>query len=373
MLTDKRIVITGVVGTGSIAYAVAERAQRAGAEVLLTCAPRDHDRTTHAAAALPRPAPVLDVDVTDPADLDRLAGHLRAGWGRVDGALHAIGSAPLDAPVGGPPTAPDDRAGAGAGGYAALARVVRELAPAAGAALVGLDVDPTARPVHDRTGVALESVTRSLARDLGPLRIRANLVAVRPPRTRAAADPDPTGSERAPLTPDRQDAGTVADLVCFLLSDHASAITGEVVLVDGGDPAVAGTGRDSPPVLDGAATSPDPRSTPALSRQRLLAAFATLSSHGIMALPAVGTDPDTTRHRLRDAIRDRFPAALGSYVFYLAREDDHFGPDGRLEEPVTLHVSGDNVTRAVHAALDHVGLRAGPGRQADTLLLGAGS
>ncbi len=39
MLTDKRLIITGVVRPDSIAWAVAAHAQRAGAHVLLTAVP----------------------------------------------------------------------------------------------------------------------------------------------------------------------------------------------------------------------------------------------------------------------------------------------------------------------------------------------
>ena len=59
-----------------------------------------------------------------------------------------------------------------------------------GASVVGLDFDATvAWPVYDWMGVAkaaLESLTRYLARDLGPKGIRVNLVAAGPVRTMAA-------------------------------------------------------------------------------------------------------------------------------------------------------------------------------------------
>ena len=87
---------------------------------------------------------------------------------------------------------------------------------------------------------ALESVSRYLARDLGPRGIRVNLVSAGPIETIAAgAIPGfDTLAELwragAPLGWDTRDAAPVAATVCFLLSDYARAITGEIVHVDGG-------------------------------------------------------------------------------------------------------------------------------------------
>src|SRR5213593_622557 len=80
MLDGKKLLITGVVTRDSIAYHVAERAQRSGAEVVLTGFGRARRLTERAARTLPEPADVL-----------------ARRWGRVDGVLHAIAFAPGDA------------------------------------------------------------------------------------------------------------------------------------------------------------------------------------------------------------------------------------------------------------------------------------
>jgi enoyl-[acyl-carrier protein] reductase I len=91
----------------------------------------------------------------------------------------------------------------------------------------------------------LESVTRYLARDLGPRGIRVNAVSAGPLKTIAAkgipgfdaiAD---VWTERAPLGWDPGDPDPVARTIAFLLSDWAAGITGEIVHVDGGFHAVA--------------------------------------------------------------------------------------------------------------------------------------
>ena len=100
-----------------------------------------------------------------------------------------------------------------------------------GSSIVGLDFDATvAWPVYDWMGVAkaaLESVSRYLARDLGPQGIRVNLVSAGPLGTVAARGIP--GFERlaklwpqqAPLGWDIEDPGPVAAAICFLLSDYA--------------------------------------------------------------------------------------------------------------------------------------------------------
>ena len=86
LLQGKRLVITGVLTKGSIAYAVAERAQRSGAEIVLTGFGRTRRLTERAAKRLPDPPDVLELDVNNPEDFDALVADLERRWGAVDGA-----------------------------------------------------------------------------------------------------------------------------------------------------------------------------------------------------------------------------------------------------------------------------------------------
>jgi enoyl-[acyl-carrier protein] reductase I len=120
---------------------------------------------------------------------------------------------------------------------------------AGGGSIVGLDFDASvAWPSYDWMGVskaALESVSRYLARDLGPDGTRVNLISAGPLATVAASGVpgfDRLGdswSELAPLGWDLRDATPVADAAVFLLSDLARAISGEILHVDGGYHATA--------------------------------------------------------------------------------------------------------------------------------------
>jgi len=248
VLADKRLLITGVVTPDSIAYAVAERAQLAGAEILLSALPRDRALAERTAALLPRRPDVLDLDLIAPEDVDRVAEDVRGRWGTLDGALHAVAFAPRDALAGDFLAAGPDGVGlafqTSAVSFAALARIVAALQAPTGASLVGLDFDAAgAWPVYNWMGVckaALESVNRYLARDLGALGTRVNLIAAGPLHTRAAGGIPgfdrllDAWRDQAPLRWDPGDPTPIADAACFLLSDLARAITGEILHVDGG-------------------------------------------------------------------------------------------------------------------------------------------
>jgi enoyl ACP reductase len=97
MLDGKRLLITGVLTRGSIAFEVARQAQEEGAEVVLTGFGRGMRLTERAAKHLPAPPDVLELDVNRPDDLAAVAAELGSRWGALDGVLHAIAFAPPDA------------------------------------------------------------------------------------------------------------------------------------------------------------------------------------------------------------------------------------------------------------------------------------
>jgi meromycolic acid enoyl-[acyl-carrier-protein] reductase len=251
ILEGKRLVITGVITKDSIAFHVASRALEEGASIVLTSFGRARRMTERAATRLSSEVDVLELDVNKPSDLEALTVSLGDGWGGVDGALHAIAFAPEDALGGRFMTTPPESAAAAfqtsAFSLKALAAALEPLM-GSGGSIVGLDFDASvAWPVYDWMGVAkaaLESVSRYLARDLGRRGIRVNLVSAGPLGTVAARGiPGFEGlaslwREQAPLGWDVENPGPVADAICFLLSDYARAISGEIVHVDGGFHAV---------------------------------------------------------------------------------------------------------------------------------------
>ncbi|MGQ0804566.1 MAG: enoyl-ACP reductase FabI [Actinomycetota bacterium] len=244
LLDGKRLLVTGVLNDSSIAFGVARRAQEEGADVVLTSFGRAMSLTQRAAKRLPTPPEIVELDVTDPAHLEGLAGEV---GGQLDGVLHAIAFAPESCLGGGFLDAPwDDVAVA----LQISAYSLKGLAVAAlplmdeGGSIVGLDFDNTqAWPVYDWMGVAksaFESTARYLARELGPKGIRVNLVCAGPLRTIAARSIpgfdqfEEVWAQRAPLGWDVKDAEPVAKACVALFSDLFPATTGEMLHVDGG-------------------------------------------------------------------------------------------------------------------------------------------
>ncbi len=256
LLDGKRLLITGVLTDASLAFAVAKLAQQEGAEVVLSGAGRGLSLTRRTARKLPNEADVLEIDVTAPDQLAAAAAQLARRWDRLDGLLHAIGFAP-------PECLGEDMFAAGwpevavalevsAYSLKALVQAFRPQLEAAGraggASVVGLDFDATvAWPLYNWMGVAkaaLESLTRYLARDLGPSGVRVNLIGAGPVRTMAAKSIpgfsgfEETWAQRAPRGWDVHDAGVVARACVALMSDWFPMTTGELLHVDGGVHAV---------------------------------------------------------------------------------------------------------------------------------------
>ncbi|MED5221311.1 MAG: enoyl-ACP reductase FabI [Actinomycetota bacterium] len=247
ILDDKNLLITGVLTDASLAFAVARLAQEQGAEVVLTGAGRGLSLTQRTARKLPVEPEVLEFDVTSAEQAGALRDHLTERWGRVDGALHAIGFAP-EVCLGEDFMAAqwsDVSVAMEISAYSlkTVAEVVTPLMTNGGS-IVGLDFDARfAWPAYNWMGVAkaaLESASRYLARSLGPDGVRVNMVAAGPIRTIAAksipgfADFEDAWETRSPLGWDCNDTEPVARACVALLSDWFPATTGEMVHVDGG-------------------------------------------------------------------------------------------------------------------------------------------
>jgi enoyl ACP reductase len=250
LLEGKRLLVTGVITDASIAFHVARIAQEQGAEVVLTGFGR-LSLVERIAKRLPKPVPVIELDVANQEHLDALAGRVGEHVDGLDGVVHSIGFAPasclgnpfLDAPWEDVATTVQ----VSAYSFMSLTKAVLPLL-AEGASVVGMDFDARqAWPAYNWMGVAkasLESVTRYLAKELGPRQIRVNLVAAGPVRTMAAKsipgfkDIEEQWGPRAPLGWKVEDPEPVGKSVCALLSDWLPATTGSMVWVDGGFHAV---------------------------------------------------------------------------------------------------------------------------------------
>lgn len=246
ILDGKRILITGVLMESSIAFHTAKVAQEQGAEIILTAFPRP-TLTERIARKLPKPAKVIELDVTNTEHLDRLAGLVRDELGTLDGVVHSIGFAPQDALGGNFLNTPFESVATAmhvsAFSLKSLAMACKPLM-SEGGSIVGLTFDAQfAWPQYDWMGpakAALEATSRYLARDLGKDGIRCNLVSAGPLASMAAksipgfSDLAEVWNTRAPLAWDMTDPEPAGRGIVALLSDFFPRTTGEIIHVDSG-------------------------------------------------------------------------------------------------------------------------------------------
>lgn len=248
ILEGKNLLVAGVTMNTSIAYRVAELAQREGANVIVSNFGRAMSLTGRVIKKLDPVPPLIELDVTDDEHLAGLADALREHVDHLDGVVHSVAFANPETALGGKflETAwPDVGQAVHVSAYSlvSLAMACRPLL-GRGSSIVGMTFDATvAWPFYDWMGVAkaaLESANRYLARYLGPDGIRSNLVSAGPIDTLAKKAIPGTDEfnrvwgERAPLGWDTRDSIPAAKAVLSLLSDYFPATTGEIIHVDGG-------------------------------------------------------------------------------------------------------------------------------------------
>jgi enoyl-[acyl-carrier protein] reductase I len=254
MLDDRRILITGLLSNRSIAYGIARACRREGATLAFTYVNADlKDRIVKLAADFGS-APVLPCDVTDDEQIAALFDALGSEWGGLDGLLHSIAFAPREALAGDFLNSLSRDAfkvahDVSSYSFAALAKGARPLMQGRRAALLTLTYLGAVRALQNYNvmGLAkasLEASVRYLAQSLGPEGIRVNAISAGPIKTLAAAGiggfskilhfVEKTAPLRRNVTIDE-----VGNVAAFLLSDLASAVTGEITYVDCGFSTVA--------------------------------------------------------------------------------------------------------------------------------------
>ncbi len=255
ILTDKRILITGLLSNRSIAYGVAKSCRQHGAQFAFTYQnERFKDRVVELAAEFDSSL-VFACDVADDAQIDALFADLGRQWDGLDGLVHAIAFAPREAIAG------DFLEGLSREGFRvaheissysfpALAKAAYPMMQGRKAALLALTYLGAVRmvPSYNTMGMAkasLEAGVRYLAESLGPRGIRVNGISAGPIRTLAASGIKGFSKilalveQNAPLRRNvtLEDIGQVA---AFLLSDMAAGVTAEITYVDGGFNTVMG-------------------------------------------------------------------------------------------------------------------------------------
>ena len=248
-LSDKKILITGLLSNRSIAYGIARAMHREGAALAFTFQGEAvKDRVMGLARDFGSDV-ILPCDVASDEQIDALFGALAGRWDALDGIVHSIAFAPREALAGDYLDSVTREAfriahDISSYSFAALAKGAQPLMQNRNAALLTLTYLGAERsmPSYNVMGLAkasLEANTRYMALSLGPKGIRVNAISAGPIKTLAASGIGSFGrilayNERtAPL---RRNVTTeeVGNVAAFLCSDLASGVTGEVVHVDCG-------------------------------------------------------------------------------------------------------------------------------------------
>ncbi len=246
-LSGRNAVVFGVANKRSIAWAIAQHLQAAGAQLAITYQnERLEQEARDLIAALPG-ATSFRCDVSQDAEIERLFSELKQRYGKLHVLVHSIAFAPSEDMKG--EFVNTSREGfriahdVSVYSLVALARAAAPLMEDGGSILTltyyGAEKVVPRYNVMGVAKAALEATVRYLAYDLGKRRIRVNAISAGPIKTLAARGVSGLGemlkahAERAPLQRNT-DVNEVAGAAAFLASDASAGITGEVLYVDSG-------------------------------------------------------------------------------------------------------------------------------------------
>jgi enoyl-[acyl-carrier protein] reductase I len=252
-LAGKVGLIVGVANKRSIAWAIAQAAAAEGASLILTYQNERLSENVHELGGTIPNVTLLPCDVTNEEQVTSLFSEIQRQHGGLDFLVHGVAHAlreDLSAPF-----VQTSREGfrlaldVSAYSLVALSRGALPLMEARGGGSIltltylGSERVFTNYNVMGVAKAALEACVRYLAADLGPKNIRVNAISAGPIKTLAASGISGFSSilqtyrERAPLRRTVETA-EVADAAVFLLGPAGRAVTGEILMADGGFHAV---------------------------------------------------------------------------------------------------------------------------------------
>ncbi len=239
-LKDKRVLITG--GAGGIGAAAARRFLEEGSRVAIL------DRDAKASASLARELPdlafALEADVSRPEAVGRAMDELEARWGGLDVLINNAGLSRRSAFLDISPDQWREVMATNLDGLFFMAQQAgRRMARAGRGAIVNMGSTNGLVGYHyyadyNASKAGVIELTRSMALELGPA-VRVNAVCpgfILTPMQEAeyTADMQEAFARKVPLRRLGR-PGDVAALLAFLASDEAGFITGQTVVIDGGE------------------------------------------------------------------------------------------------------------------------------------------
>jgi len=261
LMAGKRGLIMGLANDKSLAWGISKRLAEAGAELAFSYQGEALQKRVGPLAAEVGSDFLIECDVSDMADLDRLFEALKARWETIDFVVHAIGFSDKNELRGKYVDTSLDNflmsMNISAYSFTAVARRAREMMPEGGSLLTlsyyGAEKVIPHYNVMGLAKAALETSVKYLAMDLGPENIRVNAISAGPIKTLAASG---IGDFRYILkwneynSPLRRNV-TIEDVGgagLYLLSDLASGVTGEIHHVDAGYNVVGMKAEDAPDI-----------------------------------------------------------------------------------------------------------------------------
>lgn len=248
-LTNKKILITGMLNNRSLAYGIAKAMYTQGAELAFTYQHSSiKERVTELAQEVNSNL-LFECDVSSDEQITNLFDNLSKQWASIDGLVHSIAFAPIDAfktisyVDNVTRTNYQQAQDISAYSLSALAKAGKHLL-SSHSAILALSYMGGERvtPGYNVMGIAkasLEASVRYLANDLGPQGVRVNCISAGPHKTFATARSpiiDQSLKHYKQHSPIRRNVTIeeVGNVAAFLCSDLASAVTGEITYVDGG-------------------------------------------------------------------------------------------------------------------------------------------
>jgi len=247
LMDGKVALIFGVANKNSIAWGITRKLHDEGATIALSYAGEMLEKRIFPLAQEIGCDFVEECDVTNDEALDRVFAKVRERYGKVDVLVHSVayanredlGGRFVDVSRDGFKLALDISAFS----LIAMAKRVEPLMPNGGSIMsLTYFAAEKVMPKYNVMAIAkaaLEAITRYLANDLGPQQIRVNAISAGPIKTLAAAGVPgfrtmvKAFEKAAPLRRmiTTEDVGNTA---LWLASDLSSAVTGEIIYVDGG-------------------------------------------------------------------------------------------------------------------------------------------